>query len=165
MITLPWILAEIIPLLPPAQRSNTLNCQCHQCSDHHRHIYNHHHHIYNHHYYHHCYGALTLPITSPWMGRLRPRNSSQTWWIISDVNLAHDYHYDDDWRWSRWSSLRKATMTTKTTTRTNLLTKPFPSQQPAACLSSAKTPGGGSIFQTHLQFPFTSLPLLFGQHS
>ena len=38
--------------------------------------------------------------------------------------------------------------------------KPFPWQQPVACLSSAKTPGGGSIFQIHLQFPFTSLPLL-----
>ena len=161
-MTLPWILAEIIPLLPPAQRSNTFNCQHHQCSDHHHHIYNHHHH-------HHCFGALTLPITSPWMGRLRPRNSSQTWWIISDVNLAHDYHYDDDWRWSssRWSSLRKTTMTTKTTTGTNLLTKTF-SVAATSCLSFLRKDTWWWKFISntppisfHIQFPSTSF---LGKH-
>ena len=52
--TLPWMLAEIIPLLPPAQRSNTCNQLEYRIQN-------------------------KNTITSPWMGRLRPRNSSQTW--------------------------------------------------------------------------------------
>ena len=101
--TLPWIVAEIIPLLPPAQRSNTCDCSCivinsiicichdhlcHHCS---RQQCNHY--LLCHHHGRHrsCLQYLQM-TTSPGIGRLMFRNSSSLSSSSSLFNHQKNHH-------------------------------------------------------------------------